>query len=619
MLNFFRVWVSRPSHLLKSLLLLIIFFSYAWSGQATTCTELYKGAGLPNFEEIDKCHEALRQEQGDCHRMMMDRGTSTTRCDALLSQDQPGWEEGFSTSGLVEDKSSQESPPIYSPKSLPQVKVERAPAGIDSSNWPGSEAQVTAEVKACTDSKEVADTCCGDPVQCMDEDSEFSLGNMQLITSMTMAGNTLAGGSIAEQCSRAKKLNQFGSLANSAMAVTCQTQKTSCEDACGKSLQKYKALLDECKQGTPLLNPMQRSQCNRFFQAYNTLNRTNKSCEGLAGQVSTMGVQAVSQVQAARMNELCEEQAKASANAPTFVDNGPAQPDCADPANASNPFCQNCSGPEAANNPACQPSAQNQGTPHGSVAQTYGGTAQFGQNSTFGSTSSDEETYQQSASFDTPVDTINKTTGIRKGNGGGAPQVGSAGSGLSANSGSKRHGKSRYKTDTLRGLNGYGGASVSSMGFQISPGSRGPASVDSKTFQTAKRLKKFNLKNYVPKIHKTLLERAPAGSITKEVASRHSKNLFQKVSDLFYRKCKTGEFFDCKEVAKQRITLPQVNGSTHLNAGPKRSIASISMVSKKKQKCRKQYVKRYCKGQYDSANCKEIKAKLYCDSLTKRR
>lgn len=483
-----------------------------------------------------------------------------------------------------------------------------APAGSGSvASLPG-DAEIAQGIQACEQSKTGAYTCCQDPVKCVNEDSEFSLGNMQMITALAQAGSALSGGGLEEQCKRAQSLNNFGAIANSAMAVTCQTQKGKCEDVCGELGATYETHYQQCLAAQKADAAI---SCTKYQTAASTLKRRASSCQALAGQVQDMGLAAVSQVQAAKMAQLCAEQAGASQTA--FNTDG-VSTDCTDPANASNPFCKNCADPAMANDPVCQQINATGGNTYqsGDTYNAGGGASQYaGQDGV--DTGDNSLLVDQGINFGENQAVAAKSTGVRPGGGGMPGGGGGGGSPFAGQGGPRGPGKSAFKTDTLHGVSGGGGYSVSGMGFQ-NPGGGGSSykGYGSRDFEANKRMKKFNLKDFIPKVHKPLLDRTPAGQIAKDIGSSNSKNVFQKVHDLFVRHCKSGDFYDCQNIKQQQIILmPAANASSDIpSPGKGRFPASVAM-QESKNSCVTDYRKKYCVKQYANQSCYN-KAVAYC-------
>lgn len=490
----------------------------------------------------------------------------------------------------------------------PQEQQPTSTAG-DGTTPPGlpTHSQVEAMKMECDDKKQNAEVCCGDPVKCVSEDSEFSMGNMQLITALVQAGGQLGGGGIKEQCERSQKLNNFGALANGAMAVTCQNTKGDCEDLCQQRATELHAHKANCEAAQA--SGTAQYDCNMYSLAASHIEGRQRMCQGMSGQVAVMGTQAVQQAVSAKMAKACADAANADVS--NFVNNGNVDnTDCSDPANASNPFCRNCSNPANANDPVCQQINPN-GT-HNSASNSYdaSGGGQFGSSGDGFSLGDDDATGDQGTNFGQGDFASSKTSGIGRGGGGVPNSGGSGGGGLGGKGGGKGHGKSKFKTDTLGGVSGGGGYSVSGMGFQNAGG--GSRGFNAREYTAKKRMKKFNLKDFVPKVHKKLLDRAPAGQIARDIGSAHSTNVFQKVHNLFYRHCKTGSFYDCKGIQKQKIVL-QPAAAASLNSVPAakgRSPASVAMRGNNKS-CVANYKRRYCVKKYANQACYK-KADAYC-------
>ena len=528
---------------------LFLIAGTSFLSQALTCTEKYTGAGEPNWALVEECEQALLQEQSICNDFAKQGRALSARCESLLNQNEADWTTQYSSGTIEEERQP------TSIKAVNQAGVGAdGPANSEPSSlsWPTLQ-ELTNEVNQCAESNQSASTCCQNPMKCIDDDSQLSVDNNFLISMSITMGQALPGGSLKDQCQRAKSLNQFGAVANSAMAITCQIQKNRCEESCESPKQKLEVLTQHCQALTSPSHE-QLALCESYKQAYKEIDTKLSSCQRFSEQIAMMGAQSLSQAQSAKINELCVAQAKAAdanlmANVPSL------EMDCSDPAFQSHPHCQPCQDEGSQTNPLCRQTTVGLSN---SAASTYNSSSS-GFSSENGSYIEEETLPSQSPNFADLPNTMARSKGIKPGSGQGVPSAQPT-SPMDTSS-PRGNSKSHYKTDTLSGFSSPGSPSVSGMGYsQYQSGNSWNPSA-ARNIQSQKRLKKFNLKNYVPQVHRPLIERLPAGQTVVDIAPGHSKNIFQKVSDLFYRHCKSGDFYECQHIQKQSISLPRVKGA----------------------------------------------------------
>jgi hypothetical protein len=341
-----------------------------------------------------------------------------------------------------------------------------------------------------------------------------------------MAGQMVSGGDIQKLCQGQMTLSQIGMAVNGAMAATCVQQRMKCTKTCDQGIASL-----YCGPGDALCESRKRK-----------MQRTRVSCEGLDGQAAQLTMAAVQANSDRLMSKLCVEESASSKSTLTGLATDPTGVDCADPANASNPFCKNCARPGAEKDPVCQQIIAS--APKGTGLSSFD-KDQFGASANKINVNDDGTTQSQM-----PIGFGNKmeaasSAGIGAGGGGGLPGGGGDGNfGGNEDQGGGGNSKSSINTDTLHGVGGGGGYSVSSMGFQ----SPGGGSYNYNRGSEGSSASAFNLKKYLPsqQLQGRTQLRGPAGLAAghRDISSA-SGDIFQKISNRFRDICAKGRLIGC--------------------------------------------------------------------------
>ena len=424
-----------------------------------------------------------------------------------------------------------------------------------------SASYVDERIKECKSKAKEAKQCCNNPLSCFEatKDSKITTQDVQTVsTLMTVIGQLNGNGSVADACKQAKTTNSIGALANSAMSATCIFEKRKCDSECETAEVELEQLIAACSGPSAAVKQTcygAAGMMAKYKAALKEVKRETSSCLRLNGKAGELAVAAVSQAAAAKLAAECEEQA--SAASPDLLGDTPlGAPDCSDPANASNPFCLNCQKAGSENNPICQQinSASKVTSGSGSLSAYDGanqyGTSGAGGNSDFDTADTGQGQNQMPVGFG-DGNSSNKTAGVGAG-GGGVPNSGGGGFGSGGSGGGRRGpGKSRYNTNTLHGVSGGGGYSVSSMGFKSGGGGfRGYGNGNNRGRGGSKKgLKGFDIKKYLP--GRSAPRRAPAGLASERPdISAVSANIFEKISHRYIKICRQGRFLEQCPYAK---------------------------------------------------------------------
>ena len=416
---------------------------------------------------------------------------------------------------------------------------------IDSSTL----AELEANIKECEAVQKRANHCCHDPVKCADSDSEFSAGDMTMITAMLQVGGALAtaGSGLAEQCRLQKNLGYTGALANAVMGAACFSNRSACSTECSSAAAHWQSYYDKNCETT---SSSDYGGCDEKTKSdlrtgIAQLNGGKNRCDGYNVNVAQMGQQATNNVLQAQMAKVCEEQAKnQSAGFDEFAVQDVFNADCSDPTNASNPFCQaQCSTPGSENNPLCRSNSKVD-----AIGGNDGATSvDFGSRGDTEANVGDDIDPSQLDVTGGAEPTPQSSQGVAARSGGGLPGGGGSPGAFGGGGGGRGGGSKGYDTNILKGTRGGGGYSVSRGGGVRGGG--GFKGYGSGGKGASKAGKKFDLKSFLPgrkNDPRRKLAGMGLGTKANQVGNKHG-DIWTAVSKRYYQMCITNRLMpDCK-------------------------------------------------------------------------
>ncbi len=406
---------------------------------------------------------------------------------------------------------------------------------------PQEQADLKDAVEACERAHKEATEACNQPFK---KAFGVDLGpdDMQMImTVLNVGGQTAlasrAGSqkSMAKACGMMRDVGYATTALNAGFATQCQSFRSSCLTQCQHLESIMRQVVARC-ENDPACSVSQQVSLN------NTSQRV-AACQQYSGQVAGMATQALMALYSAEGASMCRDLAKVQDfGLPPPKTSPPAnRPNCADPANASNPVCLECRSPESRNNPMCRDVN----------AQIPGGDGRSNQSSRTPPGGNDGEDFDLSnlGLEDDPNQMAQMP--ITEPGEASARRPSGSGTGLGGGGGPQGydgapggHGDPGIDTDILHGVGGGGGYTTSSVPFSSGGGGGGfglPPRPDSAG-------EKFDLRKFLPGRQGVKgLQKVTGGEGRRhpELAPSHD-NIWRRVSNKYQQLCQRGELYGCQ-------------------------------------------------------------------------
>ncbi len=423
------------------------------------------------------------------------------------------------------------------PTSGEQQQQQQQQGGLS----PQEQADLKDAVEACERAHKEATEACNQPFK---KAFGVDLGpdDMQMImTVLNVGGQTAlasrAGSqkSMAKACGMMRDVGYATTALNAGFATQCQSFRSSCLTQCQHLESIMRQVVARC-ENDPACSVSQQVSLN------NTSQRV-AACQQYSGQVAGMATQALMALYSAEGASMCRDLAKAQDfGLPPPKTSPPAnRPNCADPANASNPVCLECRSPESRNNPMCRDVN----------AQIPGGDGRSNQSSRTPPGGNDGEDFDLSnlGLEDDPNQMAQMP--ITEPGEASARRPSGSGTGLGGGGGPQGydgapggHGDPGIDTDILHGVGGGGGYTTSSVPFSSGGGGGGfglPPRPDSAG-------EKFDLRKFLPGRQGVKgLQKVTGGEGRRhpELAPSHD-NIWRRVSNKYQQLCQRGELYGCQ-------------------------------------------------------------------------
>lgn len=429
-------------------------------------------------------------------------------------------------------------------------------------------AALDSAFQKCEEELEQTDKCCTNPMACLVGTDSKSASGVSLLL-QAAAGTVTNMASISGACGTIGDVSKSVAALNAALAFKCSNKIGSCNKACKRVYETAKDI-DSKTRGKREVNTTCTSgmSCTREDRAAEAdilagydrrvsdvrsrareISQAANRCDDFGGHAVEQQTAALSSLYAAKIAGLCKKQTQ-QLDPANVAQNDAFNVNCADPANAANPVCQNqCNRANAANDPVCARLLGLNGSGFGNGQQ---------QNKLFdpaagskGLDGLDEFEDSQLAADANIQAQANKGLGSGGAGGGGGPGSAPASTGSDPDGGGEGGGGSGIKTDILTGVKSGGGYTQPFVRSGIGGGGgySGPSGAPARGLASDKG-KPFNPKDFLPG-GRLDPKRKLAGlaSAIPDIGAVHG-DIFKNVTNRFLQVCLRDALFDCETLRK---------------------------------------------------------------------